>query len=363
MRNTFSSVERSFIESARVARLATVDAQGRPHVVPVCFALVDDRFYIALDEKPKRVRPMDLKRVRNIVERSEASLLVDRYSDDWSLLAYVLVHCTATLVPPSDPAHAAAMAALRTRYPPYGAMNIGAQPIIMLAPVYVSSWGAVTTSPHDLGDAARTQQTPERGLAFLSLASARRSVRTFSPRSVEHDKIEAMLEAARWAPSPHGRQPWRFVILTRSEPKVQLADAMGSAWQWNLEMDGQAPEVVAARLEKSRRRILEAPVIILVCLYTSDLDMYPDAQRQAAEVTMAIQSLGAAVQNMLLAACTQGLDTGWMCAPLFCPDSVSSVLGLGPQVIPHALITVGYAAQDPIRRPHQSISELILLFD
>lgn len=78
---------------------------------------------------------------------------------------------------------------------------------------------------------------------------------------------------------------------------------------------------------------------------------------------MAIQSLGAAIQNLLLEGYAQGLDCGWMCAPLFVPDIVRAALDLDAALIPHALIAVGYAAQDPKRRPHRPADELVVLFD
>jgi len=172
-----------------------------------------------------------------------------------------------------------------------------------------------------------------------------------------------MLEAARWAPSPHGRQPWRFVFLTRQEIKEQLAERMGETWQRNLEMDGQAAEIVALRKDKSRQRILQAPALIMPCLYLEDLDQYPDVQRQEDEKLMAIQSIGAAIQNMLLTAYDLGLDTGWMCAPLFCPEIACAVLDLDPRLIPQALITVGYAAADPKRRGRLPLEDLLVRFD
>src|SRR5258705_76596 len=73
--------------------------------------------------------------------------------------------------------------------------------------------------------------------------------------------------------------------------------------------------------------------------------------------------LEAAIQNMLLAAYSQGLDTGWMCAPLFCPDTVRAALDLDAALIPHALLHVGYAAQDPKRRPRLPLEELVVRFD
>jgi F420 biosynthesis protein FbiB-like protein len=138
---------------------------------------------------------------------------------------------------------------------------------------------------------------------------------------------------------------------------------MGADWQRVLEMDGQKRETIQLRLEKSHERIRTAPALILACLYLADLDQYPDADRQRAEEIMATQSLGAAIQNMLLAAYAQGLDTGWMCAPLFTPETVRVALGLDEALQPHALIPVGYEERPPKRRPHRPADELIVRFE
>lgn len=204
---------------------------------------------------------------------------------------------------------------------------------------------------------------PRREASLEMLLRNRRSVRAFQERPVERAQIEQILEAARWAPSPHGRQPWRFVVVTRLETKARLAESMGETWRRNLEMDGQKTSVVEIRQEKSRQRILNAPVIIIPCLYLEDLDRYPDEQRQSDETTMAIQSLGAAIQNMLLMAYDLGLDAGWMCAPLFCPEVVCDTLSLDKRLIPQAMIMVGYAAADPKRRPRLPLSSLVVYFE
>lgn len=204
----------------------------------------------------------------------------------------------------------------------------------------------------------------DRGaLSFDDILRGRRSVRQYQPQPIARELVTQVLEAARWAPSPHGRMPWRFVVLSEPARKTQLAEAMAATWQHNLEMDAQPPEIVATRLRKSRERVQAAPVLILPCLYLNDLDRYPDAERQQAETTMAIQSLGAAVQNMLLAAYQLGLDGGWMCAPLFCPEVVCATLDLEPALIPHALITLGYAAADPKRRERLPLDALIVRWD
>lgn len=205
--------------------------------------------------------------------------------------------------------------------------------------------------------------TPKRAEGLITLIRGRRSVRKYLDRPVECEHLLQMIEAACWAPSPHGRQPWRFAILTQPEPKARLAEQMGATWRANLQMDGETEEIVATRLAKSHQRILHAPAIIIPCLYLEDLDHYPDEKRQADETTMAIQSLGAAVQNMLLMAYDLGLDTGWMCAPLFCPEVARNALKLATGLIPHALITVGYAAADPHRRERLPLKEMIPYFD
>ena len=200
-------------------------------------------------------------------------------------------------------------------------------------------------------------------LDLPAIVRGRRSVRRYQDRPVPRELLLEILEAARWAPSPHGRQPWRFAVLTRDAPKRALAEAMGEDWRRQLALDGQDTSIIETRHRKSRERILSAPAIVIPCLYLADLDKYPDVARDAAETTMAIQSLGCAVQNMLLMAYSLGLDGGWMCAPLFCPEVVVAALGLDPALIPHALITLGYAAADPVRRERRPLEQLIVRFD
>jgi len=345
-----------YIASQRVARLATADAQGKPHVVPVCFAFDGERFYIPLDSKPKSVAPTRLKRVRNIEANPNMCLLMDTYSEDWRRLRYLMVNGLAAIDLPAAQHHLEAIALLREKYPQYRSMDLDAQPMIAITPTSSHAWS--------WGGAADEANMPDRsGLDFPSLARGRHVVRQFRPDPVPREVVEITLEAARWAPSPHGAQPWRFVVLTRVEAKEELAEAMADEWRRNLQMDGESAEVVEIRLQKSRRRIVTSPVLIIPCLYLEDLHRYPDPSRQEAERVMAIQSLGAAIQNLLLSAYSLGLDTGWMCAPLFCPEIVHDTLELPSTLIPHALIPMGYAAKDPPRRAHRPVDELVVRYD
>ncbi len=208
-----------------------------------------------------------------------------------------------------------------------------------------------------------TRMPVPRKLELTELMRERRSVRRLRSDPIPRTIIRQILEAGRWAPSPHGTQPWRFAVLQGHALRERMADAMAEAWRRNLSMDGQDPQIVAKRLDGSRRRMLEAPVLILVSLVTDDLDRYPDADRQESEKTMAVQSLGACVQNMLLMAYQLGVDAGWMCAPLFCPEVVREALNLPQSHIPQALIPVGYVASDPKRRERRSLDELITLWE
>jgi PPOX class probable F420-dependent enzyme len=337
--------------------LATADAAGVPAVVPVCFAVVDDgdgaAIVSALDEKPKRVPVTRLRRVRHILANPAVALVVDDYGEDWTRLAFVQVRGRARLVEPGEPGFAEAIVALRAKYAQYQTMAIEERPLIRIEELTASSWRGSGGGGDDL----------PRPTDLTGLVQGRRSVRAFSTRPVSPEVIRQAIATAGWAPSPHGRQPWRFAVVEWQERKVALADAMAATWEAQLNLDGQAAEIVQLRLAKSRERLLTAPVLIVPCLYLADLDVYPDADRQAAETTMAIQSLGAAIQNLLLALYAAGLDGGWMCAPLFCPDVVRDSLGLAPDLIPHALIPAGYAAKDPVRRDRLPLDRLIVSWE
>ena len=348
--DVLSPEQTAFLVRQRVARLATADAAGEPHAIPVCFAYDGRMIHIALDEKPKDVPATRLKRVRNVLENPRVTLVADRYSEDWDLLAYVMVRGQAWLTQPDTEEHAAAVRLLRGKYHQYEEMRIEENPVVSIRPERAASWGAL-----DAQDEAQP---------LMDAILGRRSVRRYLDREVPEEVVESVLEAARYAPSPHGKQPWRFAVIRREETKERLAEAMGEEWRANLEMDGQGAGVVERRLEGSRKRLLDAPVLVLLCLYTEELDTYPDVVRQENETTMAVQSLGAAAQNALLAAYSSGLDAGWMCAPLFCPGKVAESLGLDPKLVPHALLTLGYAAGDPPkRRSRRPVEDLVVYRD
>lgn len=347
---TLSQPESAFLASQRVARLSTVDERGQPFIVPICFAYIDGMLYSALDEKPKHGDPRNLKRVRNILTNPNVAVLVDRYTENWSALAFLMVRGTASLVEPGCEEHTQAVGALRAKYQQYQRMDIQSRPVIRIRLERTSSWG-------DL------ERQPDNRAEVLQLMSGRHSVRWYTDEPVTSDQVRTILEAGGWAPSPHGRQPWRFALITEPGTRHKLAEAMALEWDRQLRMDGQPEEIVQRRLQRSRDRLLRAPMIVILCLYLEDLDVYPDPDRQWAEETMAVQSLGACAENMLLAAHAIGLEGGWMCAPLFCPDVVREALGLQDSLIPHALLTFGYPQVHPPRRERFPLNELVAFSD
>ena len=142
----FNAAQLAFLVRQRVAHLATADEQSQPHVIPVCYGCDGARIYIALDAKPKRVAPQQLKRVRNILANPHVALVVDRYSEDWTKLAYLMVQGTATLLPPDDSAHPPAIGLLRQRYEQYRAMPIHNEPLIAIQPAHIVAWGQLSAA-------------------------------------------------------------------------------------------------------------------------------------------------------------------------------------------------------------------------
>jgi PPOX class probable F420-dependent enzyme len=133
--------QQRLLDTQRVARLATVDERGRPHAVPVCFVLLDGRIYTPIDEKPKRDPARPLRRLSNIEANPHVCLVVDRYDEDWSRLAWLQVRGTAKVVDDPDE-RGRAIVALRAKYDQYRAMALEARPLIRIDPARVVGWRA-----------------------------------------------------------------------------------------------------------------------------------------------------------------------------------------------------------------------------
>ena len=134
---------RARLKTARVARLATLDTERRPHAVPICFTFDGSVFYSAIDRKPKRVAPSRLARLKNIKQTPQVALLVDQYDEDWTCLWYVLVRGEAQLVS-SAAERKRAIQRLRAKYPQYDTdMLADDAPVLRITPVRITAWGKI----------------------------------------------------------------------------------------------------------------------------------------------------------------------------------------------------------------------------
>ena len=134
---------RAKLEEARVARRATLDAQLKPHIIPVCFVYDGSVFFTAVDRKPKSVAPEKLARLRHIARSPQVALLIDEYCEDWAQLWFILVRGQARLIGTS--AHeerARAVRRLKEKYQQYAAgMLADDAPVIGITPERITSWG------------------------------------------------------------------------------------------------------------------------------------------------------------------------------------------------------------------------------
>ena len=184
--------------------------------------------------------------------------------------------------------------------------------------------------------------------------SARRSVRKFARLTVDGDTVERLVALACTAPAPHHSRPWRFVQVG-AESRERLADAMGEAWRADLERKGESVHVIDRLLRRSHGQLMEAPVLLLACLSLEGHHRWPDDERRRAERDMFVQSLGAALQNLLLAAGEAGLAGYLKGAPLFSADAVRSALDLPADWEPTFLVLLGYPDKSAELSPREAI--------
>ena len=200
----------------------------------------------------------------------------------------------------------------------------------------------------------------EPATAFHAMARARRSIRLFRSGAPSAACLDRLFATAAAAPSAHNRQPWRFVVIEDAARKAALARAMGERLAADRRRDGDDEAAIARDVERSFMRLTGAPVLVLVCLTLEQADTYCDEARARAEFLMAVQGTAMAAQNLMLAAHAERLASCWLCAPLFCPELVRSVLGLASDWQPQGLIAIGAAAQEGHARPRRPLGAYVV---
>ncbi|MCS7172578.1 MAG: nitroreductase family protein [Armatimonadetes bacterium] len=201
------------------------------------------------------------------------------------------------------------------------------------------------------------REAPEA--SFWSVLSGRRSVRFYTPDRLPQGVVERLLLAAILAPSAHNAQPWRFVVLQDLRTRRRLVEAMARRWEREMRERGIDEKVIQVEVRFSLERFTAAPLLVMPCLTMEGMDVYPRPHQRRAEHTMAVQSVAAAIQNLLLAAHALGLGACWCCAPLFCQGLVRRILRLPRTWEPQALITIGYPRHHPPLPPRKALEEVL----
>ena len=192
--------------------------------------------------------------------------------------------------------------------------------------------------------------------ALHDFLRSRRSIRRFLPEPVPEGVLSRLLETAIYAPSAHNLQPWRFAVVRTDEAKGRLADALTAQMRRDMAARGEPEEAIAAREARSRRRIAEAPIIVMLSLDTS-VHRDPADPR---EPHMLVQSIGIVGLQILLAAHAEGLGGVWVCWPLYAPEATRTALDLPPTWEPQGMLFLGYPAEAPAPPPRRPWRELTL---
>ena len=196
------------------------------------------------------------------------------------------------------------------------------------------------------GAAALIRRSGEDMFRFGSrdVLFARRTVRDFTSDPVDDEAVNRGVLAAFAAPAPHHSVPWRFAIASSAQARAGLLDAMREAWIADLRGDGFTEDQIERRIARGEP-LRRAPLLIVPCLVADAAHTYPDQRRQRAEREMFLVSMGAGVQNLLVALAVEGLGSCWVSSSMFCPDVARKALGLPGDWEPMGVVGVGHPAR------------------
>lgn len=181
----------------------------------------------------------------------------------------------------------------------------------------------------------------------------------FDSRGIDKKIIEKCIELAGWAPSAHNGQFWRYIILEKGKIRNNLIENMNLKLRQDLEKDGRSEAFIRKKIDKTKQNFLEAPILILLCLDTTDLEIYSDPARSNNEYILGIQSVSASATYLLLALHSENLAACWYCAPLFSKEVVKESLQLPISYEPMAFFTVGYPINEMKAPARKKLRDII----
>ena len=194
---------------------------------------------------------------------------------------------------------------------------------------------------------------------FETILKSRRSYKSdFNDKEISIKMIEDCIDIARWAPSAHNGQFWRYTIIEKGKIRESLIKKMNSKLKEDLISEGKSDNYVFKKINKIRNQFLNSPYLILLCMDIHDLETYSDTTRDFNEYIMGVQSVSASATYLLLALENKGLSACWYCAPLFAKKIIMEALKLPSSFVPMAFFTVGYSiktTQKPYRKELKDI--------
>jgi coenzyme F420-0:L-glutamate ligase/coenzyme F420-1:gamma-L-glutamate ligase len=196
-------------------------------------------------------------------------------------------------------------------------------------------------------------------LGSADVLTERRTVRDFTADPVDPAAVRRGIDAALTAPAPHHSLPWRFALIESGPARTRLLDDMLAAWTSDLRADGFTAGQIARRIRRGEP-LRRAPLIIVPCLVSDAAHSYPDQRRAAAERAMFLVSMGAGVQNLLVALAVEGLGSCWVSSTLFCGSVAAAALDLPADWEPMGAVGVGHPAVRPGPRPVRDASTFIV---
>ncbi len=187
-----------------------------------------------------------------------------------------------------------------------------------------------------------TDDRPRTAAELHAFLRSRRSIRRFRPDPIPEDTVRRLLETAIHAPSAHNLQPWRFVLVQMPEARQRLGRSLTDRMRADMQAEGAPEAEITARVERSLRRIAEAPVIILFCR-----DAAAVRQDAPEEHHMGVQSVANMATYLALVAHAEGLGVNWVCWPLYAPAETRAALDLPAAWQPEGMLFLGWPDETP----------------
>jgi len=200
--------------------------------------------------------------------------------------------------------------------------------------------------------------------SFTKILKGRRSYKlSFENKEVDLKIIKNCIKLAQWAPSAHNGQFWRYIIIKNDSSRKELIDKMNQKLRVDLRREGRSENYINIKINKTRNKFLQAPILILLCLDKSELEKYPDSDRTRSELILGIQSVSSSATYLLLAFEMKHLAACWYCAPLFAKDITKETLQLPQSYVPMAFFTVGYPANSVKAPPRKNLKDFVYEID